>query len=182
MSVRLDKFDNSWYQPGRGIVVRILWYLVNVLIMQNHLNPFSHLKVFALRMFGAQIGKGVVMKPGIRIKYPWNLRVGDYTWIGENVWLDSLAPITLESHVCISQGAYLCTGNHDWKDTAFGLMIKPIVIENGAWIGARAMVMPGVTIASHSVITAGSVISRDTEPYGIYSGNPAQRVRERTLA
>lgn len=182
MSVRLDKFDNSWYQPGRGIVVRILWYLVNVLIMQNHLNPFSHLKVFALRMFGAQIGKGVVMKPGIRIKYPWNLRVGDYTWIGENAWLDSLAPITLESHVCISQGAYLCTGNHDWKDTAFGLMIKPIVIENGAWIGARAMVMPGVTIASHSVITAGSVISRDTEPYGIYSGNPAQRVRERTLA
>lgn len=182
MSVRLDKFDNSWYHPGRGIVVRILWYLVNVLVMQNHLNPFSNIKVFALRMFGAEIGKGVVLKPGIAIKYPWNLRVGDYTWIGENSWLDSLAPITLKSHVCISQGAYLCTGNHDWKDTAFGLMVKPIVIEDGAWIGARAMVMPGVTVASHSVITAGSVISRDTEPYGIYSGNPAQRVKERTVA
>jgi putative colanic acid biosynthesis acetyltransferase WcaF len=181
MSVRLDNFDNSWYEPGRNLFFRMLWYLVNAVLMQNHLNPSSKIKVIALKTFGAKIGKGVILKPGVSVKYPWNLRIGDHTWIGENAWLDSLAPIILKSHVCISQGAYICTGNHDWKDTAFGLIVKPIVIEDGAWVGSRSMVMPGVTIASHSVITAGSVVSKDTEPFCIYTGNPAQKVRERKL-
>ncbi len=182
MKVRLNQFDNSWYKPGRSLFFRTLWHFVNALVMQNHLNPFSITKIIALRIFGARIGKGVILKPGINIKYPWNLDVGDHTWIGENAWLDSLAPIIIKSHVCISQGAYLCTGNHDWKDPRFGLIVKPIIIEEGAWIGSHAMVMHGVTVGSHSVITAGSVVSKDTEPFSIYTGNPARKVRERRIA
>jgi len=177
----LSRYDNSWYHPGRSGVVRLLWFLSNALVLQNIFNPSSRFKLLILRAFGAKIGKGVNLKPGINVKYPWNIEIGDYVWIGENAWLDSLAPIKIGSHVCVSQGAYLCTGNHDWTDPTFSLIVKPIIIENGAWIGARAVVLPGVTIASHAVVSAGSVLSQSAEAYTIYAGNPAVAVRTRTL-
>lgn len=181
MQVRLNSFDNSWYDPGRRFAWRVLWHIINAFIMQNPFNLSSRLKVVALRMFGAKIGKGVVLKPGINVKYPWNLEIGDYTWIGEGAWLDSLAPIVIGNNACISQGAYFCTGNHDWTDPAFGLVIKPIVIKDGVWVGARSMVLPGVTMDSHSILSAGSVMARDSEPYMIYAGNPAVSVKKRTI-
>jgi len=137
--------------------------------------------IYCLKLFGANIGSGVVVKPGINIKYPWNLEIGDHSWIGEGAWLDSLASIKIGKNVCISQGTYFCTGNHDWTDPAFGLIVKPIIIEDGTWIGAQATVLPGVTVASHSIVTAGSVIAKDTEPYMIYAGNPAVKVKERII-
>lgn len=150
MTVDLSTFNNSWYNPGRGFLIRTLWHFVNALFLQCPLNPSSKLKIIILRMFGAKIGEGVVLKPSINVKYPWNLVIGNYSWIGENAWLDSLAPITIGSNCCISQGVYFCTGNHDWTDPAFGLIVKPIIIEDGAWVGARATVLPGVTVKSHS--------------------------------
>ena len=179
MAVDLSSFNNSWYYPGRGILVRTLWHLINALFLQNPLNHSSRIKIVILRLFGARIGEGVVLKPSINVKYPWNLEIGDYSWIGENAWLDSLALIKIGSNACISQGVYFCTGNHDWTDPAFGLVVKPIVIEDGAWVGARATVLPGVTVRSHSIVAAGSVIAKDTEPYMIYAGNPAVAVKER---
>src|SRR6266480_4547747 len=157
MKVDLSRFDNSWYNPGRGFIVRLLWHATNALFLQNPLNPSSGLKALLLRLFGAKIGRGVVVKPGVNVKYPWNIEVGDYSWIGENAWLDSLAPIRIGRNACVSQGVYFCTGNHDWSDPAFGLIVKPIIVEDGAWVGARATVLPGVTVASHSIIAAGSV-------------------------
>jgi putative colanic acid biosynthesis acetyltransferase WcaF len=179
--VDLSKFDNSWYDPGRSFAVRTLWHLINALFLQNPLNPSSQIKIKLLRLFGAQIGQGVVFKPSINVKYPWNLEIGDYSWIGENTWLDSLDKIKIGNNCCISQGAYFCTGNHDWTDPAFGLVVKPIVIEDGAWVGARATVLPDVTIASHSIIAAGSVASKDTEPFMVYAGNPAVPVKKRVI-
>lgn len=181
MRVDLSIYDNAWFNPGRGFLVRTLWHFVNALFLQSQLNPSSGLKISLLRMFGAKIGKCVLLKPGINVKYPWNLEIGDYSWIGENAWLDSLAAIKIGNNVCVSQGAYFCTGNHDWSDPAFGLIVKPIIVEDGAWIGARATVLPGVTLASHSIVSAGSVITIDTEPYMIYSGNPAVKVKERKV-
>jgi putative colanic acid biosynthesis acetyltransferase WcaF len=181
MRVDLSKFDNSWYKPGRSFAVRTLWHFVNAFFLQNPLNPSSGLKVRLLRLFGAKVGKGVVLKPTINVKYPWNLEIGDYSWIGEHAWLDSLDKIKIGNNCCISQGVYFCTGNHDWTDPAFGLVVKPITVEDGAWVGARATVLPGVTIASHSIVAAGTVMSKDTEPYMIYSGNPAVAVKERVV-
>ena len=179
--VDLSKFDNSWYDPGRSLAVRTLWHFANALFLQNPLNPSSSLKIIILRLFGAKIGEGVVLKPSINVKYPWNLEIGNYSWIGEHAWLDSLAPIKIGSNACISQGVYFCTGNHDWTDPAFGLVVKPISIEDGAWVGARATVLPGVTVKSHSIVAAGAVIAKDTEAYGIYVGNPAAKVKERKI-
>lgn len=179
--VDLSKYDNSWYDPGRGLVGRLVWHCVNVCLIQNPLNLSSSLKIGLLRLFGAGIGGGVTLKPGINVKYPWHVEIGVHSWIGENVWIDSLAPVKIGANVCISQGAYLCTGNHDWTDPAFGLMVKPIIIEDGAWIGAHATVLPGVVIAGGSVITAGSVAARSTEPYMIYAGNPAVAIKKRLI-
>jgi len=179
MPTDLSTFDNSWYNPGRGVFIRTLWHFINALLIQNPLNPSSGLKILLLQAFGAKIGKGVVLKPSINVKYPWNLVIGDYSWIGEGVWLDSLENIRIGKNCCISQGAYFCTGNHDWADPAFGLIVEPIIMEDGSWVGARATVLPGVTIKENSIVSAGSVISQDTEANIIYRGNPATHVKKR---
>lgn len=181
MRVELSKFNNCWYYPGRSVLVRLLWHITNSLFLQNPLNFSSALKVWLIKLFGAKIGRGVVIKPSINIKYPWNIEIGDNSWIGENAWLDSLDKIIIGKNCCISQGTYFCTGNHDWTDPTFGLIVKPIIVEDGAWVGARATILPGVTIKSHSIINAGSVLVRDTEPYMIYAGNPAVKVKERKI-
>ena len=106
--VNLSLYDNSWFNTGGSTIKRLLWYFINVLFFMNPLNPSSGLKVRLLRTFGAKIGKGVVIKPSVNIKYPWNLSIGDYTWIGEKVWIDNLVQTTIGANVCISQGAMLC--------------------------------------------------------------------------
>jgi len=180
-STDLSKYDNSWYYPGKGVVVRTLWFVINVLFFINPLQPFSGLKVFLLRLFGTAVGRGVVIKPGVNIKYPWHLTIGENTWLGENVWIDSLCAVTIGKNCCLSQGAVIITGNHDYKSITFDLKVSPVVLEEGVWLGAGSMITPGVTCYSHSVLSAGSVASSDLEPYFIYRGNPAAKTRPRKL-
>lgn len=182
MKTDLGKFDNTWYRPGRSVPVRALWYLTNAVFFINPLFPFSGIKVRLLRLFGGQIGRYVVIKPGVNIKYPWRLRVGDHCWIGENAWIDNLADVRIGDHVCVSQGAYLLTGNHDYKKESFDLITGNITLEDGVWIGARAIVCPGVVCHSHAVLTAGSVATKNLKAYAIYQGNPAIKIRERQSA
>ena len=177
----LPKYDNSWYSPRAGWVKRILWHYVNHIIFNNGLFPISSLKVMLLRMFGAGVGKGVNIKPSVNIKYPWLLKIGDFSWIGEHVWIDNLTGVEIGSNVCLSQGAMLLTGNHNFKKITFDLMVGNIVLEDGVWIGARAVVCPGVTCGSHSVLTVGSVATSDLPPYGICRGNPAMKVKDRVI-
>lgn len=181
MSVDLSKFDNSWYSPGRPTWVQGLWFFLGLPLLRSSCIPSSGLRRCLLRLFGARIGKGVIIKPGVRVKYPWLLQVGDHTWIGEDVWIDNLAPVQLGSNVCISQGVYLCTGNHDWTDPSFGLMLGEIVIENGAWLGAKTVVGPGANIGVSAVASAGSVVVGRLDPQTVYAGNPAIPVRARHL-
>jgi len=177
----LNRYDNAWYHPGGGMIKRLFWYFFNVLFFINPLNPFSGLKVLLLRLFGAEIGRGVVIKPGVNIKYPWLLKVGNHTWIGERVWIDNLAKVNIGDNCCISQGALLLCGNHNYKKSTFDLIVKPIRLEDGAWIGARSVVGPGVTVGTHSILTVQSVATETLEPFGLYKGNPAVRIRERVI-
>jgi putative colanic acid biosynthesis acetyltransferase WcaF len=177
----LSAYNNDWYNPGASALKRTLWYFVNALLFINPLNPLSGLKVRLLRLFGARVGKGVTLKPNINVKYPWLLEIGDHVWIGEGVWIDNLALVSIGSHVCISQGALLLTGNHNYKKKTFDLMVGKIILADGSWVGAKSVVCPGVTCGSHSVLAVGSVAAKDLKPYFIYQGNPAVPVRERTI-
>jgi putative colanic acid biosynthesis acetyltransferase WcaF len=179
--VDLSLYDNSWYNTGGGKIKRVLWYFINALIFDSHFFPFNGLKIFLLKIFGANVGKGVVIKPKVNIKYPWNISIGDYTWIGEGVWLDSLVKISIGKHCCISQGAYLLTGNHDYRSHTFDLILKPIEIKDGVWIGAKSIVCPGVVCESYSMLTAGSVISHTMEENTIYKTNSAFITKKRFI-
>lgn len=176
----LSKFNNSWYNPGASFFKRALWYRFNSLFFSSRF-PLNGIKIFLLRLFGAKVGRGVIVKPSVNIKSPWLLEIGNHAWIGEKAWIDNLVLVKIGANVCISQGAMLLTGNHDYKKSSFDLITGTIVLEDGAWIGAQSVVCPGVTCKSHSVLSVGSVATSDMDAYGIYQGNPAVRMRERKI-
>lgn len=177
----LSKFNNGWFNPGGSKIRRAIWYMVNAVFFNSYCFPFSGLKCNLLRLFGASVGRSVVIKPSVNIKYPWHLSIGDNSWIGEKVWIDSLGKVAIGNNVCISQGALILSGNHDFSKQSFDLMIREIVIEDGAWIGAKSTVTQGVVCGDHSVLAVGSVASSSLEPYWIYRGNPAEKVKERVI-
>lgn len=177
--VDLSRYQNSEYDPGRPWIVRLIWFLIGLPLLRCPVIPSSSFRRMLLRAFGAEIGEGVVMQQNFCVKYPWNLKVGNHSWFGEECWIDNLVPVTIGSNVCISQGAYLCTGNHDWSDPSFGLIVRPIRLADGAWVGARASLAPGVVIGECAIVGLGSVVTKSIPPFEIHSGNPAVFVRMR---
>ena len=177
----LSSFDNSWYNQGGTPLKRFLWYFINILFFKNAWNPCNRLKIELLKLFGAKLGSNIIIKPAINIKYPWNLSVGDNVWIGENVWIDNLAKVEISNNVCISQGAMLLCGNHNYKKTSFDLIVGKITLKEGSWVGAKSIVCPNVTLHENSILTVGSIAVQDLEPNGIYQGNPAKKIRTRII-
>jgi putative colanic acid biosynthesis acetyltransferase WcaF len=179
--IDLSRPDSRELVRGRSRVVELAWILFGAPILASRLMLSASIRAWVLRLFGAKIGTNMYMKPGVRVKFPWYLTVGDYCWIGEDVWIDNLAPVTISSHVCISQGTYLCTGNHDWSVPNLKLFTRPIKLERGCWLGARSFVGPGVTVKEGAILTVGGVATKDLKAYGIYSGNPAGFVKQRVV-
>lgn len=181
IKVNLAAFDGSGFDKGAGFLKAAVWYITNALVVRASWNPFMGIKIRLLRLFGAKIGKGLVLKNNVVIKSPWNLTVGDNCWIGENAWIDDLDKVVIGNNVCISQGALLITGNHDYTKSSMPYRNASIDIEDGAWIGANATVTAGVTVAENCVLTVGSVVTKDTEAGMVYQGNPAKPIRERHI-
>jgi putative colanic acid biosynthesis acetyltransferase WcaF len=177
--------DNASYRItidiGASRFKQMTWYFINILFFKNSFNILSSLKVALLKLFGARLGQGVVIKPAVNIKYPWKLQVGDHSWIGEKVWIDNLSDVIIGRNVTLSQGSLLLTGTHDHTQTTFDFMAYPIILEDGVWIGARAVVSGGSTCRSHSILGINSVAEKDLEAYTIYKGNPAVPVIKRTI-
>lgn len=176
---KLATFSNAWYKPGAGFIKRFFWYYTNLCWIKSGF-PISSCKIFLLRLFGAKIGSGVVIKPHVNIKNPWRLTIGDNVWIGEEVWIDNLDTVTIENNVCISQGAMLLCGNHNYKKESFDLITGKITIKQGAWIGAKSLVGPNVTVNENAILSVSSVATKDLEANFIYRGNPAIKVKERS--
>ncbi|MES2688979.1 MAG: WcaF family extracellular polysaccharide biosynthesis acetyltransferase [Bacteroidota bacterium] len=173
-------YTHRSYKPGGRFWQRRLWPLARWAIFNS---PFGHMPVkrFLLRFFGASVGNGLVMGTHVNIKYPWNLVIGKDVWIGERTWFDSLSKIRLGDNVCISQGAYLLNGNHNYASESFDLIVKDITLEEGVWIGAGCIVCPGITAHSHAVLSVGSVATSNLDAYSVYQGNPARKIRSRTI-
>ncbi|MBI4947871.1 MAG: colanic acid biosynthesis acetyltransferase WcaF [Bacteroidetes bacterium] len=176
----LSKFNNGWYKPGVSFAVRAAWYVVNRVFFISYC-PFSSFKIFLLKLFGAKVGEGLVIKPNINIKFPWRLKIGNHCWVGEGVWIDNLDEVVIGDNCCISQGALLLCGNHNYKKSTFDLMIGKIILEDGVWLGAKSIVCGGVTCKSHAVLSVDSVAVSDLEAYSIYQGNPAVKIKERII-
>lgn len=177
--IKLLDFDGSQFDKGASKIKQALWYFVNALLVRASWNPFMGIKISLLRLFGAQIGKGLVIKNNVTVKFPWKLKIGDDCWIGEDVWIDNLDWVNIGNNVCISQGAMLLTGNHDYTVYNMPYRNAPIVIDDGVWIGAQAVVCPGVTVNNYAILTVGSIATKDMEENGIYQGNPAKIIRKR---
>jgi putative colanic acid biosynthesis acetyltransferase WcaF len=179
-TVKLDSYNNEHYSTGASKLKRVVWHLFNGLFF-NSMFHFYPLKVFLLRLFGAEIGRNVVIKPHVNIKYPWNLIIADNVWIGENVWIDNLEKVQIGNNVCLSQGCLILCGNHNYKSESFDLITGKIILEDGVWIGAKSIVCPNVICKSHSVLSVSSVAAQNLEAYTIYKGNPAVAIKERII-
>jgi putative colanic acid biosynthesis acetyltransferase WcaF len=179
--VRLDLYSPKGFIRGRSALSEAAWMLVQVLLVASPL-PGSRFRVWLLRLFGAGIGQHVTIKPGVRVKFPWRLQIGDHAWIGEDAWIDNLAEVTIGDHCCLSQGVYLCTGNHDWSRPTFDLVVRPIRVEPQAWLAARSVVGPGVTVREGAVLGLGSVAVHDLQAWQVHVGSPALPIRPRVVA
>src|SRR5215210_310661 len=178
-----DPIDLKKAGPGnftrtRSRSVEALWMIVEFLLVSNPLQISSTIRSWALRMFGARIGANVILRPRLRVKFPWNLQVGDNCWIGEGVWIHNQGLVTIEENAVVSQEAFITTGSHDIY-RSMDLIIKPVVIRQGAWVTSRCIVLQGVEVGQNTIVTPGSVVHSSLSPDLLYGGNPAAVIAER---
>lgn len=171
--MRLDRYDNSDFSRGASKLTEVLWWVVRSLIFAAWFPIPSGIKVTALRAFGAKVGSGVVIRSRVNITFPWRLTIGDHVWIADEVLILSLAPVTIGSHVVISNRAFLCTGSHRFRSENFDLVTRPITVGNGCWIASQVFIAPGVTLAPKTMCVAGAVVLSDAGPDVVLIGNPA---------
>jgi putative colanic acid biosynthesis acetyltransferase WcaF len=148
------------YDKGRGLASQVAWVAVSSLIFTRVWCP-NRLRCAILRWFGAQVGSGVLIRHRVKIQWPWNLCIGNDSWVGTDADLYNLDRIVIGSDVCISQYVYLCTGSHDHRSPTFEFDNGPIAIDDGVWVCAGATVLRGVTIGANSVIGATALVTRD---------------------
>ena len=170
--VDLRAYDLSNFNLGKPKWFVMVWWLIQALLFPLSWHNHNNFRCFLLRLFGAKIGKDVVIRPTARITYPWKVDIGNYTWIGDNVVLYTVDQITIGSHCVISQKSYLCTGSHDIADKSFGLITAPISIGNGTWIATDCFVAPGISVGSNSVIGARSSVMKNIPARQVAWGNP----------
>lgn len=178
--MNLKDYQAGDYQRGRSVLVEGIWLLVSALFISSWMPGSWHRRVL-LKMFGARLGKNVVIKPRVRIKFPWKLVVGDYSWLGEDVWIDNLDKVTIGAHCCISQGTYLCTGSHRWDLKGFDLDTRAIQISDQCWVSAQSTIAPGTEMDQGSVLKLRSVAYGKLQAWSIYAGNPAIKISDRTI-
>lgn len=161
---RLQEFTGAGYDKGRPKLWQAAWFATQNLIFAKWWCPAAW-RPKILRLFGAEIGERVFIRHRVRVLWPWKLSIGDDSWIGEGVWLLNLEPISIGQNVCLSQEAFLCTGNHDANDVAFEYLNKPIAVADGAWVGARALVTAGTSIVAGHFIPSMTVASPRSEKH-----------------
>lgn len=167
--MRLDLYTSAGFDRGATRLTEVVWIFLQGFLIASWL-PGSRWRCALFRMFGAKIGANVTIKPGLRVKFPWRLTVGEHVWLGEDVWIDNLVAVSIDSHTCISQGAYLCTGSHNWAEPRFSLIVREIKIGKGCWVAAKAKVSPGTIMEDGAILAMGALGSgrlRKNKIYGL---------------
>ncbi|WP_013323205.1 hormogonium polysaccharide biosynthesis acetyltransferase HpsU [Gloeothece verrucosa] len=179
--VDLRKYDQAGFDRGRPGWLILIWWLVQAMVFPLSLHNLNAIRCWMLRLFGAKIGKGVIIRPTARFTYPWKVEIGDNCWIGDDVVIYSLDWIKIGTQAVISQKCYLCTGSHDIEDEAFRLMTAPINIGNGAWIATDCFIAPGVNIGANAVIGARSSVFSNIPSQQVAWGTPCRPRYERQM-
>lgn len=179
--VDLSHYHQPGYDAGGSRVKMLLWWFVQAIAFPLTFHTGHSIRCWLLRRFGARIGQNVVIRPTARITYPWNLEIGSYSWIGDDVVLYSLAPIKIGQHCVISQESYLCTGSHAISDPTFPLETGEVIVENGAWIATDCFVGPNVTIGANAVIGARSSVFHSMPAGQICFGSPCKAIKPRPM-
>lgn len=174
--IQLKDFSNDGFDRGASRFREITWLFARLFLFQLPVPLPSRVRTSTLRLFGARVGTGVVIRAGVSISFPWRVTIGDHVWIGENVSILSLAEVVIGSNCCLSQRAFFCTGSHDFGSTKFDLVTKSIVVGDGCWIAASSFVAPGVTFHEGSMCAAGSVVIKDVPSNTVVGGNPARPI------
>lgn len=171
--IQLSLFDNSDFDRGAPKWKEILWLLVRSVFFASWFPVPNILKVLLLRMFGADIGASVIIRSRVNITFPWRFSCGDHVWLGDEVMILSLARVKLGSNVCISQRAFVCTGSHNFESKGFDLVVSPVCIEDGCWVGASCFIAPGITMGRSSRCLPGAVVVKNVSEEVTVSGVPA---------
>lgn len=166
------------FREKNAITVQF-WWLVQASFFACSPQFLYGWRRFLLRLFGARIGKNVIIRPSAKITYPWKLTIGDNAWIGDNVDLYTLGEIDIGSNTVISQKSYLCTASHDYTKENFDIYQRKIVIEDEVWIASDVFIAPGITIGSGAVIGARSTVLSDMPAGMICYGYPAKPIKPR---
>ena len=160
----------AWDRPRWCVY---LWTITELLLVSNPWQPSSSLRRAALKVFGASIGAGVVLRPRLRVKFPWKLEIGARSWIGEDVWIHNQAHLSIGSDAVVSQGCFVTTGTHAYRGD-MSLITRPVTLEDGVWITARCIVLSGSVLRRSALILPGTVVQGEVPPGAIYGGNPGQ--------
>lgn len=177
----LNKFKlPSNFRGKSGIVVQV-WWLTDFFFFKLSPQVMYGWRRFLLRLFGAKIGKDVIIRPSVTITYPWKVSIGDHSWIGDNVTLYSLGEIEIGSNAVISQKSYLCAASHDYDKVDFPIWSKKITIEDECWLATDVYVAPGVTIGKGTVVGARSSVFEDLPAWKICVGSPAKVIKDRVI-
>jgi putative colanic acid biosynthesis acetyltransferase WcaF len=164
---------------GKSKIIVQLWWVVYALFFKPSPQFLYGFRRFLLRLFGAKIGKKVIIRPSAQITYPWKVTIGDYSWIGDEVVLYSLGEIEIGANTVISQKSYICTGSHDYLQIDFPIFAKKITIKDECWLATDVFVAPGITIDKGTVVGSRSSVYRDLPGNKICIGNPAQIIKNR---
>ena len=180
------KGNNSYRGPSFTLLnrfLRVIWNVVYILLFRSSLSSLHAWRIFLLRVFGAQIGRGCHVYPSVKIWAPWNLRLGNYVGVADGVTLYCMDKIVMGDYVVISQGAHLCGGTHDYNSENFQLVAKPIVIYAYVWVCAEAFLHPGVIVSEGVVVGARAVVAKSLmDPWAVYAGNPCRQINIRKRA
>lgn len=178
-AVNLNDYNQDEYDRGKSGLFILLWWIVQSTLFRFSLHNAYKWRASILRMFGGKVGKYTKIRASSKFHYPWKVSIGDYSWIGDNVKFYSLDEIHVGSNCVVSQESYLCTGSHNIKDPHFGLITKPIVIKDGAWVASDVFVYPGITINEKAVVAARSTVTKDIPANEVHAGSPAKYIKKR---
>jgi len=178
---KLHEFKLPKRFRGKSAILVQSWWLVQATLFRLSPQFMYGWRRFMLRSFGAKIGKNVIIRPTVKITYPWKVKIGDYSWIGDEVTLYSLGEIEIGKNTVISQKSYLCTGSHDYTKNSFPIYANKITIEDECWIATDVYIAPGIIIGRGAIVGARSSVFNDLEGGNIYIGSPAKFLKKRTI-